>query len=189
MACSHWLRRAVSMVVAGVTLGLVVSLTVPTARATDELEAEAAGSETAAIPSEDNAAEWLMASGCAIDPTDYSRGAIGEASLRPFSEWSPELIDSVRQSLARHQAALAQRQLVQAAIALRRLALVDGAYPADRSAVPELIGPDPFTGRPLLYSLREDGSAEVALDGADQLLAEIVLKSAARVPPIALPAP
>ena len=394
MACSHRLHRAVSMVVAGVTFGLAVSLTAQIIHATDELEPTPAGSEMGAIPPEENAAEWLMAGGCAIDSIDYSRGAIGEASLRPFSEWSPELVDSVRQSLdrqqaalemlhraatldrssygieyrhgldaempdmlplvkacrlllaetrvaaadgdrdralialatmgrlassveressiltaligiacermmlvaaaetlvcgqpwtadpafveqlaethstedlrammgralqssnlrgpeaatepssvaddwtraeferahalarelvdapygsapgwhsspedegvvagvvlvnlrlaiARHQAALAQRQLVQAAIALRRLALVDGAYPADRSAVPELIGPDPFTGRALAYAIREDGSAEVALDGADDLLAEVVLKSAARVPPIVLPAP
>lgn len=96
---------------------------------------------------------------------------------------------NLRSAVARHQAALAQRQLVRAAIALRRLALTGGAYPADRSAVPELIGPDPFTGRPLLYGVREDGSAEVALDGADELLSEVVLKSAASVPPIALPAP
>jgi hypothetical protein len=72
---------------------------------------------------------------------------------------------------------------------LRRIALAQGTYPADRSAVPELTEPDPFSGRPLLYTLREDGSAEVALDGADELLAEIVEKSAASVPPIALPAP
>jgi len=55
--------------------------------------------------------------------------------------------------------------------------------------VAELRAPDPFTGRPLVYSVREDGSAEVALDGADELLSEVVLKSAASVPPIVLPAP
>ena len=78
---------------------------------------------------------------------------------------------------------------MQAAIALRRAALADGAYPGERSVVAELSEPDPFTGRPLLYDLREDGSAEVALDGADELLSEVVLKSAASVPPIVLPAP
>ena len=189
MACSHWLHRAVSMVVAGVTFGLAVSLTAQIIQATDELEPTPAGSEMEAIPPEENAAEWLMAGGCAIDPTDYSRGAIGEASVRPFSEWSPELVDSVRQSLDRQQATRAQRQLVSAAIALRRVAITDGAYPADRAAVPELAEPDPFTGRPLAYTIREDGSAEVALDGADELLSEIVAKSAASIPPIVLPAP
>jgi len=387
------------MVVAGVTLGLAVSLTAQNLHATDELQPTPAGSELGAIPPEENAAEWLMAGGCAIDPTDYSRGAIGEASVRPFSEWSPELVDSVRESLdrqqaalemlhraatldrssyvfeyrrgldaempdrevpdmlplvkacrlllaearvaaadgdrqraltalatmgrlassleressiltaligiacermmlvaaaetlvcgqpwtadpafveqlvetlsaedlrammgralefsniqgpeaatepssvadewaraeferahalarelvdapygsvpgwhsspedegvvaglvlvnlrsaiSRHQAALAQRQLVQAAIALRLLAITDGAYPTDRSAVSQLTGPDPFTGRPLLYSVREDRSAEVALDGADELLSEVVAKGAASVPAIVLPAP
>ena len=98
-------------------------------------------------------------------------------------------LDNLRSAIARHQAALAQRQLVRAAMTLRRIAFAGGAYPADRSAVPELSEPDPFTGRPLLYERREDGSAEVALDGADELLAEVVLKSAASVPPIVLPAP
>lgn len=387
------------MVVAGVFLGLAASLTAQTLHANDEIQPTPAGTEIGAVPTEENAAEWLMAGGCAIDPTDYSRGAIGEASLLTFREWSPELVDSVRQSLhrqqtalemlhraatlnrssyvfeyrrgldaempdtevpnvlplvkacrlllaearvaaadgdedtallalatmgrlastleressvltaligiacermmlaaaaetlvcghpwsadpafveqlaatlstedlrammgralessslqvpevatepssvadewaraeferahaiarelvdapyggapgwdsspedegvvagltlvnlrsaiARHQAALAQRQLVQAAIALRRLAIAEGGYPADRAAVPELTEPDPFTGRPLLYDVREDGSAEVALDRADELLAEIVLKGAASVPPITLPAP
>ncbi len=398
MACSHWLRGVVTVAATGVTLGLAISLSVPIARAADELETKLAGSEMAAIPPEENAAEWLMAGGCAIDPTDYARGAIGKASIAPYSQWGPELEAAVRESLdrqqaalemlhraatldrssyvfeyrrgldaempdravpdmlplvkacrllvvearvaaadgdrqralgalatmgrlaatleqessiltaligiacermmllaaaetlvcgqpwtadpafveqlaetlstedlrammhralessnlrgpeaatepsgvadewakaelerahaiarelvdapygsapgwssspqdegvvaglalvnlrsaiARHQAALAQRQLVRAAMTLRRIAFA-GAYPADRSAVPELSEPDPFTGRPLLYERREDGSAEVALDGADELLSEVELKSAASVPPIVLPAP
>jgi hypothetical protein len=96
---------------------------------------------------------------------------------------------NLRSAIARHQAALAQRQLVRAAIELRQIAIAEGAYPTDRSAVSELTEPDPFTGRPLAYTIRGDGSAEVALDGADELLSEVVLKSAASVPPIVLSAP
>jgi hypothetical protein len=96
---------------------------------------------------------------------------------------------NLREAVARAQATLAQRQLVLAAIELRRSGLVDGAYPADRSAVAELATPDPFTGRPLLYELREDGTAMVAIDGADGLLADIVVKSGAHIPPIMLPSP
>ena len=106
MACSHWLHREVSMAVASLTLGLAAPLTAQTLHATDEVQPTPAGTEIGAVPTEENAAEWLMAGGCAIDPTDYSRGAIGEASLQPFSEWSPELVDSVRESLDRQQAAL-----------------------------------------------------------------------------------
>jgi len=395
---SLWFRRAVIVAAAGAIFGLAGILTVQIVRATGDLDSKLARFEIAATLPEENAAEWLMAGGCAIDPTDYSRGAIGEASVRPFSEWSPELVDSVRESLERQQGALemlhraatldrssygieyrhgldaempdmlplmkacrlllaearvaaadgdrdralialattgrlvsslesestlltaligiacermmlaaaaetlvcgqpwtadpafveqlaatlsaedlramirrafevlflreskaaaetsgrtgewadagvtaadveratailnglvdvpfgtgrerffdteadasvgvvlvdirvaiprqqatlAQRQLVRAAIALRRAALADGAYPVDRAVVPELTGPDPFTGRTLAYTIREDGSAEVALVGADELLSEVVLKSAASVPPIVLPAP
>lgn len=100
-----------------------------------------------------------------------------------------ELIANTRLAIPRAQAALAQRQLVRAAIALRRIGLADGAYPADRSIVAELSTPDPFTGRPLAYEVREDGSAEVGLAGADELLQQVVLKSAAHVPPIELSAP
>jgi len=389
MASSHRLHRGVSMVVAGVILGLAVSLAAQIIHATDELEPRPAGSEMAVIPPEENAAEWLMAGAAAVVWSDADSDAIGAASLLPYPNWGPELVRSVRDALehqrgalatlhraaplasssygidnpqgtaarmpdmvsliracrlllaearvaaadgdreralialatmgrlassleressmltavigiacermtllaaaetltcghpwisqpvslnalrgalstedlaatmrrswtfetsrdadsgaaaevaadgveralaflselvetpygraperfqkvdrddvpislmvknmsnaiARAQAALAQRQLVQAAIALRRVAITDGAFPADRSAVPELIEPDPFTGRPLLYCLREDGSAEVALDGADKLLTEIVAKNAASIPPIVLPAP
>lgn len=96
---------------------------------------------------------------------------------------------NLRDAIAREQAALAQRQLVRSAIELRRIGLADGSYPVDRSVVAELTGPDPFTGRRLLYEVREDGSAEVALDGADELLAQVVVKSGAHIPPIALPPP
>jgi hypothetical protein len=99
------------------------------------------------------------------------------------------VMDNVRRTIPRAQAAMAQRQLVQAGIKLRRVALAGGAYPADRSSIPELATADPFTGRRLIYEGHPDGSASVALDGADPLLGQVVLKSAATVPPIHLPPP
>jgi hypothetical protein len=111
-----------------------------------------------------------------------------------FAEGDPdaplaELMVETKMAIPRHQAALAQRQLVRAAIALRRIGITDGAYPADRSLVAELTEPDPFTGRPLAYDVRQDGSAEVRLARADEQLEQVVLKSAAHVPPIELPTP
>lgn len=99
------------------------------------------------------------------------------------------VLANISEAIPRSQATLAQRQLVRAAIELRRIALADGAYPTDRAAVADLTVPDPFTGRPLTYEVRQDGSAEVGLTGADELLEQVVLKSAANVPPIELPAP
>ena len=78
---------------------------------------------------------------------------------------------------------------MRAAVQLRRIGLDNGAYPVDRSPVAELTQPDPFTGRPLAYTVRGDGSAEVGLAGADELLGQVVLKSAAHVAPIELPSP
>jgi hypothetical protein len=99
------------------------------------------------------------------------------------------VMDTVRKSIPRAQAAMAQRQLVRAGLELRRMALETGAYPADPSSIPELATPDPFTGKPLVYDADPDGSASVALVGGDALLEQVVLKSAATVPPIHLPAP
>ena len=61
--------------------------------------------------------------------------------------------------LARHM--LARRHLVGAALALRSLAAA-GGYPDSLPA--ELRHPEPVTGRPLAYTLRPDGSAELSLE-------------------------
>ena len=99
------------------------------------------------------------------------------------------VLENTRATIPRAQAAAAQRQLVKAGIELRRMALADGAYPPDLSSIPEAVRPDPFTGRPLSYSVAPDGSATLALVGADELLEQVVVASAASVPPISLPAP
>jgi hypothetical protein len=84
----------------------------------------------------------------------------------------------------------AQRQLVHAGIALRRTGLDDGAYPAERPAISELTEPDPFTGRPLVYGVRVEGSLELALDDAVALLEQIIPPRSARtLAPIVLPRP
>jgi hypothetical protein len=84
----------------------------------------------------------------------------------------------------------AQRQLVHAGIAVRRIGLGDGAYPAARPALAELTDPDPFTGRPLVYESRVDGSLELALDDAVALLEQIIpQRSAQTLVPIILPQP
>ena len=49
-------------------------------------------------------------------------------------------------AVARFQFAAAERQLVDAALALRRLDVAGGGFPAQRPAVPDLERPDPFTG-------------------------------------------
>ncbi len=99
------------------------------------------------------------------------------------------VMDNVRRTIPRAQAAAAQRRLVRTGIELRRAALADGAYPADLSAIPDGSLPDPLTGRPFAYVVEPDGSATVAMVGAEELLEQVVVKTGAVVPPIHLPAP
>ncbi len=92
--------------------------------------------------------------------------------------------------IERLQALQAQRQLVHAGIAVRRVAFDDGVYPVERPAIAELIHHDPFTGRRLVYEPRVDGSVEIALDGAVALLEQIIpQQSAQTLVPIVLPRP
>ncbi len=72
--------------------------------------------------------------------------------------------------VARAQSASASRQALRAAIALRRIGAAEGSYPRDRSNVPDLFLPDPFTGRDITYNVNTDGSARLELDGAVDLL-------------------
>lgn len=91
-------------------------------------------------------------------------------------------------ALARAQSIAAQRQLVRAAIEVRRLAHSSGSYDAERPTIAELQTADPFTDRRLVYVLEEDGSVKIALDDATPLLEKTILASAARsVVPILLP--
>ena len=94
--------------------------------------------------------------------------------------------------VARAQSASASRQALRAAIALRRIGSAEGSYPRDRSRVPELLLPDPFTGRDIAYTVSADGSARLDLDGALDLLEPYVNSrkiAADLLRPITLPPP
>jgi hypothetical protein len=93
-------------------------------------------------------------------------------------------------ALTRAQSIAAQRQMIRAAIAVRAAGAEIGAYPLDRPEIEELNEPDPFTDRPLAYRALDDGSVEIGLDNATELLEQTILASAARsVVPVVLPAP
>jgi hypothetical protein len=90
---------------------------------------------------------------------------------------------------ARAQLLIANRQLVKAAINLRRFGSNHGSYPDSRVHIPELANPDAFTARMLVYEVHYDGSASVVLDGVDELAGKITVGSSARVRSITLPPP
>ncbi len=75
------------------------------------------------------------------------------------------LLDAV----VKYQIAASQRQLVQAAILLRRTGLAAGEYPPERPRVALLEDPDPFTGRRILYRPGDDGSLVLEHDGGVEL--------------------
>ena len=63
----------------------------------------------------------------------------------------------------RAQDVMAQRQLVSTALRLRALALGGSGYPESLPA--SMSEPNPFTGRPLEYAPRGDGSVELRITG------------------------
>ncbi|MCP3957577.1 MAG: hypothetical protein GY719_06960 [bacterium] len=70
------------------------------------------------------------------------------------------------------QVIAAERQLLRAALALRRDGIVHGGYPPERPASAVLAKPSPFTGQLIAYRLGDDGSLVLELEGAQELLAE-----------------
>ncbi len=92
--------------------------------------------------------------------------------------------------IGRTQSVDAQRQLLRAAVAVRRMGLEGGAYPRERPAIPELTEPDPFSGQQLAYLVGDDGSVTIDLVGVRELIGEVALTSVARaISPVVLPAP
>ncbi len=70
------------------------------------------------------------------------------------------------------QVIAAERQLLRAALALRRDGIVGGGYPPERPASAILAKPSPFTGQLIAYRLGDDGSLALELEGAEKLLAQ-----------------
>jgi hypothetical protein len=124
-----------------------------------------------------------------IDPQAWSN--IGSTTLfRPERKEVFEDLEGFQKAIGKFQSVEAQRQLVTAAIVLRRAGGDLGSYPAARPKESALSHPDPFTGRLLVYELQPDGSVMLALDGAVELAEEIILPAAAQtLAPITLPAP
>ncbi len=81
--------------------------------------------------------------------------------------------DFLAGSLVRYQSIISMRRLARIAIGLRADALANGRYPDTLAGWPEAAGADPFTGGPLTYERRADGSAVLAVPGAEELFNRI----------------
>lgn len=93
-------------------------------------------------------------------------------------------------AIGRAQSVAAQRQLIRAALEMRRTMLATGTYPLDRPDDPDLINPDPFTDNELSYEPGPDGTLTLAIVDVAELLAPITVSGMAQyIRPISLPAP
>ncbi|HVN76184.1 MAG TPA: hypothetical protein VMT19_07710 [Thermoanaerobaculaceae bacterium] len=81
--------------------------------------------------------------------------------------------DFLAGSLVRYQSILSMRRMARVAIGLRAYAVAKGRYPDTLAAWPEAAGPDPFTGGAMRYEVRADGSAVLAVPGAEELFNRI----------------
>jgi hypothetical protein len=144
-----------------------------------------------------------------LDPADVRRAAVTVEELQTLTfgtardsfdpllrsrEENPD--DDIASDLGgfaiatgRAQSVAAQRQLLRAAIAMRKLGAKAGQYPEERPAIPELSEPDRFTGNLIDYSCDGGGTLTLGLHGAAELLATITLTgSSVTLVPVTLPA-
>ncbi|MCU0293783.1 MAG: hypothetical protein MUF10_17670 [Thermoanaerobaculaceae bacterium] len=80
---------------------------------------------------------------------------------------------NLHSAAGRLQATMAQRTLVRLVLALRLQGLTSGTYPHDLSGFPKAAGPDPFTGKPLAYERRADGSAVLTIPDGEALWKQV----------------
>ncbi len=89
-----------------------------------------------------------------------------------FSKRSPATYrygDDLTHTVYKTQRIASQRQLVSAAIAMRRIGIAEGSYPRQRPDLAVLDQPDAFAGRPVAYRLRDDGSLVLEIEDGPEL--------------------
>lgn len=127
-------------------------------------------------------------------PVPFGEGAWDATVERPPWWHLPAAMAYISQpnlaaTVVRFQSVAALRQRLRAALELRRLADLDGAYPEHGAGVAELAVPEALTGRPIAYHRREDGSAVLELTGAAQLVHGFMAGAAiGSLEPLVLPA-
>ncbi|MGA9750744.1 MAG: hypothetical protein WBS54_03045 [Acidobacteriota bacterium] len=82
---------------------------------------------------------------------------------------NPYVFDRQGKTAGRVQATMALRQMTAFGLEVRKAGLERGVYPAELSAFPGAANPDPFTGKPVAYTLHPDGSATLSIPGGDAL--------------------
>lgn len=99
--------------------------------------------------------------------------------LAPPPDDDTGLVVGLQGSVATFQATEALARLARLALDLALEGAETGSYPPRLPATPEA-GPSPFTGAPPIYEITVDGSATLALPGADELWREAKPKAGPR---------
>lgn len=99
-------RRLGLILAAALLVGLTAPLLLHSLDRPTDPATELASFEKPPIPDEKNAARWLQAGAGAIVWSKEEQKVIGEASLLPYREWSPEVVAKVRTVLDDHRDAL-----------------------------------------------------------------------------------
>ena len=99
-------RRLGLIAAAALLLGLSTPLLLHSLNPPTDPATELASFEKPPIPDEKNAARWLQAGAGAIVWSKEEQTVIGNASLLPYREWSPESTSTVRTFLDTHREAL-----------------------------------------------------------------------------------
>ncbi len=124
----------------------------------------------------DNAAYlrmWVRSMPWTIKP--YGSRSLLPPPPLPSRFWGPwSVIGSIQTpnlwgASGRLQATMALRQMTLLGLQVRKAGLEKGVYPADLSAFPGAKIADPFSGKPVAYTLNSDGSATLMVPGADVL--------------------
>jgi len=100
-------------------------------------------------------------------PDRFAPGS-APSPLRPHKRHA-HAVTPFSKAVAKLQSTASQRQLIRAAIALRRIGIARESYPRERPSIAELDEPDAFTGRLMVYQLRDDGSLRLEFAGAAEL--------------------
>jgi hypothetical protein len=96
-------------------------------------------------------------------------GGLAGAAPRSSSTVLAMVTGNLVNAIGRYQVVLSERRLARFALALRQRALETGAYPQTLASFSEALEKDPFTGGQLLYTLRPDGSAQLAVPNGVKL--------------------
>jgi len=154
-------RRAIGALATGVRTGVV--------HPDDMFDRDATNVEITVPSGDDYLRIALEVEGLAASPIGLDAALADRLQKSKGMRSGRSVADHLAGALVRYQSRLSLRRLARIAIALRLAAIEEGRYPDSLARWPEAAAPDPFTGGTMAYERRPDGSAVLAVPGAEEL--------------------